>query len=691
MNNFSNSSKDEFSDYVRGMSYEDEVTDKTKLVCGMIYEEDEQKSLSADDNQLLLRGMEYLPEEPSILAEKICESISLEKNTDIIRSIITPVLAEGLARYGIVETDLQAVAKTNNMQDLSGERMTIPRFIPMQSEFLNFNLTLQRRVKEISDTEGGERVKEKYAVLITVFELNGAVKNFSTSIEADKIKQTEWLKKSTHSLATLPRRKEQRDAFDILVQECIEQDFVPEEIIYPTAGWRKIPNRGWRYVYRDGVVGEDDKFIHTGDTSKYTLDVKPEKLGSEEVFRASLNMCNVCRDKKASTELFLFTHATVMNTLFEQAGYMLNFVFGISGVTNSRKTSMVLALAKLFDRDKLIADAEFATATSCGIEKMLGLYKDAPVLIDDFKPGLTRKEQFVMDKKLDELVRLYGNRVAKKRMTDFSANPEKKYFPIEGGCILTMEIITGVTSSISRMFLTELQHDSVDNDCLRIYQEERWILPTYFYDFICWLTQNFENIVSSIREMYPQLRNYKQVTISRYAEMYATLSISAIFIGQYALARGFWSQGDAMRFSQEVDGILTCEISDMERRIIRRDKATLLLDILRDALEKGTLIPQVASPENYARQYVAYEDDKYLFIQTKELRRLADEYCKVYREHIEIVNDDEIFGLLERLSALEILERPDGKRERARKLPNPRGNNKRYLYIRKEVLNRIED
>ena len=32
----------------------------------------------------------------------------------------------------------------------------------------------------------------------------------------------------------------------------------------------------------------------------------------------------------------------------------------------------------------MIADAEFATATACGIEKVLNTYKDAVVIIDDF-------------------------------------------------------------------------------------------------------------------------------------------------------------------------------------------------------------------------------------------------------------------------------------------------------------------
>ena len=126
-------------------------------------------------------------------------------------------------------------------------------------------------------------------------------------------------------------------------------------------------------------------------------------------------------------------------------------------MTNSRKTSLVLALAKIFGRNNLVADAEFATATNCGIEKVLGTYHDAPVIVDDFKPGATPMQQKALDGKLDELLRFYGNRVTKKRMTDFMPAGSKKYFPISGGCIITMEIVNGVQSSLSRMFLVELK------------------------------------------------------------------------------------------------------------------------------------------------------------------------------------------------------------------------------------------
>ena len=61
-----------------------------------------------------------------------------------------------------------------------------------------------------------------------------------------------------------------------------------------------------------------------------------------------------------------------------------------------------------------------------------------------------------------------------------------------------------------------------------------------------------------------------------------------------------------------------------------------------------------------------------------------------YNERDQIVNQNELISLLEKLGILDIRE-TDGKRERSRKLPNPKGNTRRYLYIKKGRLKKLLD
>ena len=381
----------------------------------------------------------------------------------------------------------------------------------------------------------------------------------------------------------------------------------------------------------------------------------------------------------------------MLSELFEQAGYPINFAFGIMGVTNSRKTSLVTTMAQLFHREKLKADAEFATATSCGIEKTLGTYRDAPVLIDDFKPGVNKTMQRCLDKKLDELLRLAGNRVPKQRMTDFMPDGDKKYFPINGGVIMTMELVTGVLCSLTRMFLTEISADEVQNDKLRYYQENRWLLPTHIYDFLCWITENFTDVVAFIAKVFPNLRANYVSEIGRYSEMYATFMTVSEILGIYARARKFWNDLAITSFITEAEMIVKGELQIMENRARRRDKADLVVEAFVDAIKKGFVKAVQLNRITSRERCDVYEDEKHYFVRARTLRCLVNQYSLTNQENVEIVNDDELIGLLERIRVLEVYERQDGTVSRSRKLPIQTGNALCYLYLKKEALRKAEE
>ena len=373
----------------------------------------------------------------------------------------------------------------------------------------NFQLDLMKIIFHIFDSSEGEIRDNYYGIEITVYKTNGKVKTFYTEIESDKVKDYGWLKKATHSLALIPRTKDDREMLDNMIQECIESEYAKSEWIYNRAGWRNIEGKGWRYVFHDGIVGEQGSSVHTGATL-YNLDIRKDKLRSPEVFYEVIEAGGICQNGRTSRNLLLFMHTGLLTTLFQLAGHEIDFSFMIVGPTNCRKTSLVTAIAKVFDRDRLKADAEFATATSAGIEQTLGVYKDATVIIDDYKAGANLTQQREMNRKLDELIRFYGDRVEKKRMLAFSHNSEKIYFPIGGNCVITGEFAPeAIESSMTRLFLTEVNKDDVDNKRLRRYQEERWIIPTHVYDFLQWVTGRFESCVQYIAENYSAYRDQK--------------------------------------------------------------------------------------------------------------------------------------------------------------------------------------
>lgn len=549
---------------------------------------------------------------------------------------------------------------------------------------LNFDLKLNKRIVKIMDVEEGERWYYSYEICVAVMTMEGKVQFFEDTVSSEKVKDILWLKKATLCLATIPSDKYQKEEFLTKVQRCIEDTNAPTEYVYSRCGWRKVKGLGWKFVYAGGIVGTDESLIHTVG-HKYTLDVDKTKLGSVENFKQAMSAMYICRKRVVSASLLLFTHAALLETLFEEAHFPINFVYGVSGVTNSRKTSMVLAVSKVFDTDRMVADAEFATATACGIEKMLGVYKDGVVIIDDFKPGASRAQQKLMDEKLDQLIRFYGNRVKKVRMLDFDSNAGEKYFPISGGCVLTMEILTGIQSTLSRMFVTDISVKDVDNDVLEFFQKNRTVLPTHFYDFLSWVTNNFEQVVSYINNTMPIYRKEKKFKVDRHGEMYATFKVITDIIGAYAKARQFWNEIQGDDFCRTIEQLIDNELLQMGEKMDKRDKSRVVIEALLEALREYRIIPQKMTPESCRCQEMCYEDENILYIRSKQLLQVAYEYSQRYHLQFQIVNEDEIIGLLERAQVLDIKEL-DGKRERSRKLPEPKGNTLRYLYLKKDKL-----
>ena len=323
----------------------------------------------------MVRPLDYIPEDVA----KIAEQISMGDRK------LSRILAEGMYQYMAEGGDMQQLirrAKENK-----------------KPEGFNFAMELKKRISHIFDSSEGEIREVYYGIEINVYKANGKAKSFYSEIESDKVKDYGWMKKATHSLAVLPRTKDDREILDNMIQECIESEYAKSEWIYNRAGWRNIAGKGWRYVFNDGIVGEQGSSVHTGATF-YTMEVRKDKLRTPEVFHKVMESGNVCQNGRTSRNLLLFMHTGLLTTLFQLAGHEIDFSFMIVGPTNCRKTSLVTAIAKVFDRDRLKADAEFATATSAGIEQTLGLYKDATVIIDDYKAGANLTQQREMNRKL---------------------------------------------------------------------------------------------------------------------------------------------------------------------------------------------------------------------------------------------------------------------------------------------------
>lgn len=658
----------------RGVTY-----DEKPLERGVTYDEKPLERGVAYDEKPLERGVAY-DEKP---VEKIYPI-----NTRYIMEKPEQQKYENAPINAVSSLFSQMISCVKNMSDTELAAITeCVTGTPVKAVDLNFSMKLLRNKYYIIDDAKGEIWKREYVIAVTVKKLDGTLKVFTAYVPSHKVKGTEWLKEATGCFAKIPSKKEEKEEYEAIIQCCIENETVPNEIIYPTAGWRNIQNVGHRFIYAGGIIGENNSLIHTAGNGN-TLDVNTKEVYSQKNFFDAMGMMNICKNSAASSELLLFVHASMLSTLYEEAGFPINFVFGIVGITNSRKTSMATAVAQVFDRQKLKANAEIATSTSCGIEKILGTYKDGVVIVDDFKPGANPSQTRDMVAKLDEFVRLTGNRVPKSRMTEFMQNPEKKFFPITSSCVCTMELVQGVTSTISRMFLTEIDADSVDNICLAHYQTEKWILPTHIYAFLSWVTVNYEMVRDDIKKRFPELRSCQKFVFGRYTEMYATLMIAAEIIAKYACDRMFWNEAQRVDFLVKINQMLISDLHLMEEKANQRDKTDVVKRALQDAFLHGKIEMYQLTPENASLNAEAYEDDTKVYARSQYVKNIVNNFCVANSEIFRVGDIAEIIDLLEKAELLDIAI-TKSRKERSRKLPFQKENTLRYLHIKKSEIAKL--
>lgn len=247
-----------------------------------------------------------------------------------------------------------------------------------------------------------------------------------------------------------------------------------------------------------------------------------------------------------------------------------------------------------------------------------------------------------------------------------------------------------IESSMTRIFLTEVNKNEVDNAKLRRYQEERWIIPTHASDFLDWVTGRFENCVKYIAENYSGYRDQKHYVVGRFNNMYAAFMITADLVAMYALERNFWNREDQREFLRVVQTGLEIELDIMEERFRQRDKATQVLRVFKEALDSNQITPVQLNRDSCGRGEELYEDSRCYYVTTKFLRMLVKQFGSAYSDTQRIINNEDLIAVLDRKEALEVIEK-DGKRIRSRKLPIQRGNTKRYLYLKKASLEHLDE
>ena len=299
-------------------------------------------------------------------------------------------------------------------------------------DWKNFHLQLIEKIEKIYELPDGEESRIFYRFNIVI-----GTKTFEKTVSTDDVSSFKWVQSGSQGIAFIRRGAKMMD-FGEYVSNVIAGSNPSVRIVYAVNGWKKI-NGIPAYVYSGGAIGS--VVPNVSGNAKYEFEFSAEKVGTEDVFRQSIGMLDICQDKKISLPLYLFAHMGTLSTLFDEAGFPIKFVVSVIGKTNSRKTCLALCMTKTLNRKEITKPAVNFNATEAGIEKAIGLHPDAVLVIDDFMPASNKAKQNLLDTKLEKALRIYGDREGIERMTDFSKNPGAGYYPVRGIGVITGEHI----------------------------------------------------------------------------------------------------------------------------------------------------------------------------------------------------------------------------------------------------------
>lgn len=544
----------------------------------------------------------------------------------------------------------------------------------------NFTIKILRRIRRI---DKDERVEIFYDVEILTN--NGEV--YHGRVSGSQLESLTWIREISGGAAYFSTAKNARTQVLEILHALIDNKHYDERIEFVENGWKKIEYK-WYYATDFGLIGENQN-VYFGDYSRSFIYDK-SIVGMKNTFETALKMTNICEDKSITLPLLLFTHLGILCTPYELAEVPIKGVMALIGTTNSRKTSLALCMTRIFNRNNLkTADISFES-TLGGLEKESSKYSDSVFLIDDIHPTTSKKNYQKMMDALEFILRRYGDRIPKIRMTDFMTNKTDGTYDISGVCLLTGEDIGGVQSSMTRTLILEIDKFSVKNDILSFYQNNPYILTSYLYDFIAYISKNFEQIINFIKHRVTELRATRTYEIPRYAEYFAQLMTCAEIIAHYAVDRGFWNDEEAANWNMWCETVLHEVICKNLIHVEREDFAVMILQALQVEIDESC----VMLLQNLTTERIGYnqivEDEKYYYIQSEYLIELTKKFWTKQGKDIPFTSSKQLTLFMEQKDLIVVRKEKDSTR-RTLALPKRK---QRVLYIKKnkmfELLRKVE-
>lgn len=513
---------------------------------------------------------------------------------------------------------------------------------------------------------------------------------YEAEASRDELQSERKLLAMTRDRAMLESSMLAKNLYVQYIVKLIEQENYKSLDIYSTSGWIDHPKWGWIYLTREGALGISG--CNCFANVPYTFQYNPNSVGTIDTFREVWNLRFLCKgSKENSIFLMHFVCLATMATLFQKWGCGINFIVALIGTTNSLKTSCAKVFTQMFQRPENTGiDIRFSS-TEVAIMEEMERYGDAVMTVDDYIPFEDKPSRNIQKKKLDTIIRAYGDHEARKRSNVYAKiNGVPTYSPIRGACLVTGEIIDfSSESSATRVIQLKFERGQVDTQLLKHYQEHSLILPTFLFDFVCYVRENMQDIMNTaITEVARARIECPQIKTPRFKDVFGIMSAIVVSVYKYAVKRRFMNIENAEFYSEEDKSMIKKIIINNDSEVKIKSPAVVICFALEKAIREGNImvIDERDAIAKSEFKNTAVNTEEYIYILPETLCDLYSQYCRSTGREMIYKSGRELNAPLKKDNVL--LVKTEGNSQRS--THKIKGNTEqRFLFLRKQKIKEL--
>ena len=391
-----------------------------------------------------------------------------------------------------------------------------------------------------------------------------------------------------------------------------------------------------------------------------------------------------------------------LNEFLRRAGCEPKFILSLIGRTGSMKSTVAALMLSFFGHFTATELPISFHDTANSILYNAGTLKDVLTCVDDYHPS-AKKDGEAMRQNMQILVRGYGDRTARERMTS-DIRLRESQVP-HGNVIVTAEYAPDIgESGTARTFIIEMKPGSMNLPLLTEIQAfaADGMLMRCMYGYIECLKEMYltsaetvQNFVSALKRKYISLRteyreelqNRRIVFHDRLPDALTCLHIGFDMLLRFLMHHDMLKEDAAKEQREKFRSILLAHAVKQSDAVITDKPTHIFIRKLFAMIECGqaSLMKKDAVSTLSPSNLLGYEDDDYCYIFFEASHKAVAKFCAEQNEVFTITTK----ALAKQLAEEELIEVTDSGKN-TRSLPFG-GVNKRVMLVKKSTVKDILD